>query len=107
MDWEAAGAEAVAMLAGYLRVDTSNPPGNESAGADYLAGVLSAAGIPSERVAFAPGRDSLVARLHGDGTEAPLCLLSHLDVAASEPTRWTHPPFSGAILEGQIWGRGA
>ncbi len=103
-----AGDEAIRLLSGYLQVDTSNPPGNETLGAKYLAGILEKEGIASEIVEFAPGRGSLMARLKGNGTEKPLCLLSHLDVVPAEAKNWQQPPFSGLIdKDGMIWGRGA
>ncbi len=103
-----AGAEAVQLLSGYLQVNTANPPGNETLGAQYLAGLLQKAGISSEITEFAPGRGSLIARLKGDGSEKPLCLLSHIDVVPAEAKNWAQPPFSGYIDDhGVIWGRGA
>lgn len=108
VDWTRASDEITEVLSGYLAVDTSNPPGNEALGAEYLAQILVAEGIPFSRHAFAPGRENLVARLEGSGEEPPLCLMSHIDVATAEPGRWTQPPFSGLVDdEGYIWGRGA
>jgi acetylornithine deacetylase/succinyl-diaminopimelate desuccinylase-like protein len=91
-------------------VDTSNPPGNELLGAKYLAALLSKEGIESEFIEHRPGRASLIARLRGNGTEAPLCLLSHIDVVPANASAWPEGkgPFSGTIDdEGMIWGRGA
>ncbi len=108
--WTAAGEEAAQVLSGYLQVDTRNPPGNETAGARYLAGLLQREGIASEILEHAAGRGSLLARLPGSGALPPLCLLSHIDVAAADPTRWPpgKGPLSGARDEqGMIWGRGA
>ena len=106
--WPEAGQEAARLLSGYLQVDTANPPGNETRGAQYLAGLLQKEGIPSEIVEFAPGRGSLMARLKGNGSEKPLCLLSHIDVVPAEAKNWQQPPFSGLIdANGDIWGRGA
>ena len=109
VDWDAAGAAAVRDLQGYLRVDTTNPPGNELAGVRYLAGLLSSEGIASEVTEIAPGRASLIARLKGAGEDKPLCLLSHVDVATSEAAKWPadRQPFSGAVVDGSVWGRGA
>jgi len=107
IDWEAAGAEAVGVLAGYLATDTTNPPGNERAGAEYLAGVLASAGIASEIVDHGGGRASLIARVEGEGTEPPLCLLSHMDVVPVERDMWTVEPLSGVIRDGYLYGRGA
>jgi acetylornithine deacetylase/succinyl-diaminopimelate desuccinylase-like protein len=106
IDWPAAGDEAARVLSGYLQVDTRNPPGNESAGAEYLARILDAEGIPYETFEIEPGRASLIARIEG-GDEPALCLLSHIDVATFEADRWTHGPLSGEIADGVIWGRGA
>lgn len=106
--WHKAGEEAVQVLSAYLQVDTSNPPGNETKGAQFLADLLQKEGIPSQITEFAPGRGSLIARLKGSGAQKPLCLLSHIDVVPAEAQRWQRPPFSGLVdSEGMIWGRGA
>ncbi len=109
IDWVAAQDEAVSLLSGYLQVDTSNPPGLEERGAIYLADKLTAEGIESEIRPFAPGRANLIARLRAQAPEeAPLCLMSHIDVATAEAEHWQQPPFSGLVDdEGYIWGRGA
>lgn len=110
IDWKTAGDEAVQVLAGYLRVDTVNPPGNEERGAEYLKAVLDKEGIPSELHEFAPGRSNLIARLKSPApVEKPLCLLSHTDVVPAEAALWPadKQPLSGAIVDGVIWGRGA
>ncbi len=116
VDWTKAGDEAVELLANYLKVDTFNPPGNETRGAEYLAARLKAEGIESRAVEFAPGRSNLIARLEGTVHEKPLCLLSHMDVVPAEAETWAHPPLSGDIApmpdggsNGQpyLWGRGA
>jgi len=110
VDWRGAGDEAARVLAGYLRVDTQNPPGNETRGARYLAAVLAREGIRSEIVEHRPGRGSLIARLKGSGQQKPICLLSHIDTATSEPAEWPpgRGPVSGTIDDsGTIWGRGA
>ena len=110
VDWSSAGQEAAEFLSAYLQVDTVNPPGNETRGAEFLAAVLAREGIESEIHEFAPGRGSLVARLPGEGTEPPICLMSHIDVVTSEAGYWPEDkgPLSGVIdEEGVIWGRGA
>ncbi len=108
IDWELAGDEAAEILSAYLAVDTVNPPGNEEAGATWLADLLDREGIATEIVSHAPGRSSLIARLEGTGEGGPpLCLLSHIDVVPAEAEHWAVPPFEGRIEEGVVWGRGA
>ncbi len=108
-----AGPEAVEVLQGYLRVDTSNPPGNETLAAQHLQALLAADGISARLVEVAPGRSALLARLDaqaGAPAQAPLCLMHHMDVATAEPAQWPADkgPFSGARdAAGFIWGRGA
>jgi len=114
VDWEAASAQAAEHLSAFLQVDTTNPPGGERAGAEWMAARLAAEGITAEIRDHGAGRASLIARLPATGG-APtgpaagngLCLVSHLDVVTAEPSRWTHPPLSGAQVDGQVWGRGA
>lgn len=110
VDWDSAGPEVVSVLAGYLQTDTRNPPGLETAGARYLAGVLEREGIPWEIVEHASGRGSLIARLSGSGKGEPLCLLSHIDVVPWDDAGWEGGPgpLSGEVDEdGFLWGRGA
>jgi len=98
----------VNFLRALIRFDTSNPPGNETPAAEYVAGVLAAAGIETHVAGDDPRRCSVVARLRGNGRERPLLLLSHLDVVPAQAKHWTHPPFAGVLdREGVIWGRGA
>lgn len=103
-------AQAVDHLRALLRLDTTNPPGNESIAAEYVASVLRAAGIAAEVIESVPGRGNVVARLPA-GTEIPepaLLLHGHLDVVpAREADGWTHAPFAGDLADGYIWGRGA
>ncbi|MBM3275537.1 MAG: M20/M25/M40 family metallo-hydrolase, partial [Candidatus Sericytochromatia bacterium] len=99
--------EAVAKLQALLRIDTSNPPGNEAPAAELVATWLRAAGIEAKLHETAPGRKAVVARLKGSGAREPLLLLNHLDVVPAEAEKWTHPPFSGTRAGNEIWGRGA
>ncbi len=103
--------ELVGWLQAYLRIDTMNPPGNETRGANFLAEILAKEGIASQIYEFAPGRGSLVARLPAAAspTERPLCLLSHIDTVTAEAEKWPADaqPLSGARKNGEIWGRGA
>lgn len=107
IDWEATSAEAIAHFKALLRIDTTNPPGNERPAADYLAKVLSEAGIEHQIYESKPTRASLVARLRGTGKKGPLLLNGHLDVVPADPDYWTHPPFDAVEADGCIWGRGA
>lgn len=93
-------------LAEYIRVDTTNPPGNETAGVEFLAAILEEAGIPYETAESAPGRGNLWARLEG-GDEPALVLLHHIDVVSADPRYWDVDPLAGAIRDGYVWGRGA
>ena len=110
-DWNAIGAEAARALSGYVQIDTTNPPGNELAGALYLKRFFDAEGIASQLYESAPGRATLVARLPATGGGAPaagpVLLLSHIDVVPADPSAWSFPPFSGAIENGAVYGRGA
>jgi acetylornithine deacetylase/succinyl-diaminopimelate desuccinylase-like protein len=106
VDWNAVRDEVTGYLQDLLRLDTTNPPGNEMLCADYIAGVVEREGIESTITESEPGRGNVTARQSGG--EAPaLMLLGHTDVVAVEPEKWTHPPFSGALINGEIWGRGA
>ncbi|MGC2182635.1 MAG: M20/M25/M40 family metallo-hydrolase [Terriglobales bacterium] len=102
-----AEAEAARFLAELVRIDTQDPPGNESKVAHYLEGVLKEAGIESEILEPVPGRASIVARLNGDGSKRPLLLMGHEDVVPVDRSRWTVEPFAGTERDGVIYGRGA
>jgi len=106
-DWGRAGEEAVDMLAAYLRVDTTNPPGNEMRATDFLARFLRKEGIEYRVFESKPGRANLYARLRGNGRKRPLILLNHTDVVAAEKGFWSVEPFSGQIRDGYLYGRGA
>lgn len=107
MDVHSTMPDAVAILREYLRIDTTNPPGNELAGARFLGNILDREGIPY--TIFETGRDraNLIARLRGDGTQRPLMLLNHLDVVGVERAQWSVDPFAGELKDGFVWGRGA
>ena len=106
-EWKALGDEATALLSQYLRINTTNPPGNEIAAARWLAEVLRRDGIEARIFEPAPGKANLYARLSGDGSARPLILLNHMDVVLASPEYWTVDPFSGVIKNGYVWGRGA
>jgi len=106
-EWNALGDEAGALLSRYLRINTTNPPGNEIVAARWLARLLRRDGIESQIFEPAPGKANLYARLRGDGSARPLILLNHMDVVLASPEYWQVEPFSGAVQGGYIWGRGA
>lgn len=105
IDLSALEEEAVCRLQEFVRVDTINPPGNESRGADFFAKIFEAEGLPYETVESAPGRGNIWARLDG-GTEPALLLLNHMDVVPADEEYWGLPPLSGEIRDGYIYGRG-
>jgi len=106
-DWAALGDEATALLSQYLRINTTNPPGNEIVAARWLAQVLRRDGIEARIFEPAPGKANLYARLAGDGSSRPIILLNHMDVVLASPDYWSVDPFSGLTKDGYIWGRGS
>ncbi len=101
------GDDALEMCQTLLRMDTTNPPGNERPAADYLDGKLREVGYQTTLLESAPGRANLVCRRTGEGLAGPLLLTAHLDVVEAYPDQWRQPPFSGVIVDGCLWGRGA
>lgn len=106
-DWEKIQEEAVQILCDYLKVDTTNPPGKELTGARFLAGVLEKEGLSAKVLESQPDRGNVVSTLKGKDGLLPLILLHHIDVVPAEAEKWKYPPYSGAIVDGEIWGRGA
>ena len=116
---------AVTWMQQYLRVDTTNPPGNEMRAAAFYKKILDQEGIENRTFEYAPGRADLWARLphtekkptsaaknaaemeHPDVHPRPIIFLNHMDVVTSDASHWKVPPFSGEIRDGYIWGRGA
>lgn len=107
VDWAAVHAEALGVLREYLRIDTTNPPGDEAKAARFLGGLIEAEGIPVEYVEIDPGREAVYARLAGDGSKRPFMLSNHLDVVPVEAAYWTKPPFEAVLENGRVYGRGA
>ncbi|MEA2239370.1 MAG: hypothetical protein QOC81_4094 [Thermoanaerobaculia bacterium] len=97
---------AIVLLQQYVRVDTSNPPGKEIAGARFLAAALEKNGIHAEIIEPAPGRASVYARLAGKQRGGGLLLLNHIDVVPAAGEGWTLPPFAAEIRANQLYGRG-
>ena len=110
VDWEALAKESQTILADYLRIDTSNPPGNELPAARFLKAILDKEGIEArilDSAAFDGKHANLYARLKGNGSKKAIALVNHMDVVPATASEWTVPPFSGEIRDGYIWGRGA
>jgi len=106
IDWDAVGAESIDHLVELIQIDTSNPPGNETAVTDYLEAVLSAEDIDSKTYALDKSRANLVARAVGNGSKRPLLIMGHTDVVGAQPDKWYADPFSGMRQDGFIYGRG-
>lgn len=96
----------VRLLQQYVAIDTSNPPGNETAGAQFLIRQIRAAGVPAELIESAPGRGSVYARIRGKHAGNALLLMSHIDVVPAPVPGWRFPPFSGVIKYNEMYGRG-
>jgi acetylornithine deacetylase/succinyl-diaminopimelate desuccinylase-like protein len=99
--------EVTNFLSDLIRINTTNPPGNEILATKYLAENLSEEGFKCELYESAPKRGSIITRLRGSGEKASLLLLSHLDVVAANAEEWSVDPFGGLIKDGFVWGRGA
>ena len=99
--------EVINLLSDLIRIDTTNPPGNETGAAKYLAETLEKEGFKCELFESAPRRGSIITRLKGTGEKPSLLLLSHLDVVAANPKEWSVDPFGGVVKDGFVWGRGA
>ena len=99
--------EVVDLLRRLIRLDTTNPPGNETAAAELLRGYLEAAGVECRLFARVPERANLVARIPGRGDGPSLAFLSHTDVVLATPSEWQRDPFGGDLVGDEVWGRGA
>jgi acetylornithine deacetylase/succinyl-diaminopimelate desuccinylase-like protein len=100
-------AEVTNLLSELIRINTTNPPGNETKAAKHLAQNLTAEGFNCELIESAPERGNIVTCLKGTGEKPRLLLLSHLDVVAANAAEWSADPFGGIVKDGFVWGRGA
>jgi hypothetical protein len=100
-------ARPAELLQRLIQFDTTNPPGNEADCISYLNELLTAAGFQTTLLAKTPSRPNLIARLPGRGAAPGLVLQGHVDVVTTANQSWAHPPFSGNLVDGYIWGRGA
>ena len=99
--------ETTGVLQRLIRCNTVNPPGNERAAQEYLASLLSGAGFEVELLGRTEARPNLVARLRGRADGPTLCLASHIDTVLADPGDWQRDPWSGDVVDGFVWGRGA
>ena len=107
LNWQSFEKRSLQTLVDLIKLDTSQPAGNEYLAADYIASRLDAAGIDYKTYEPVKGRTSIVARLKGNGSKAPILLLGHTDVVTVERENWTFEPFSGTVDNGKVFGRGA
>lgn len=105
-DWEAVEAETLEHFSALVRLDTTNPPGNEARAVEYLTKVLDKEGIPYTLLGPDPKRQNLIARLKGNGSRKPVLLMGHTDTVGIDPKKWKHGPFSAHREGGFIYGRG-
>jgi acetylornithine deacetylase/succinyl-diaminopimelate desuccinylase-like protein len=109
-DTTALALEAQSWLVDLIKINTTNPPGNEQAAAKYVAGVLAKEGIQAELLDLTPGRSAVVARLRSSAVADPsraLLLVAHMDVVGVDRSKWSVDPFAGIVKDGYIWGRGS
>lgn len=100
---------SVQWLQEYLRIDTTNPPGNELKGAQFFKQIFDREGIESQLFEYKPGRADVWARIPRSGGNAKraIILLNHMDVVTSDAAHWRVPPFAGQLVDGSLYGRGA
>jgi len=109
-DTSALAKEAQGWLTDLIKINTTNPPGNEQEAAKYIAGILEKEGITPELLQVAPGRSAVVARLRSSALADPsksLLLVAHMDVVGVDRPKWTVDPFAASIKDGYLYGRGA
>lgn len=106
VDWRKVNVESLGHFQSVVRIDSSNPPGNETKVVEYLKGVLEREGIPCKVVGIEPGRMNLIARLKGNGSKKPILVLGHTDTVGVQREKWPVDPFGAVTKDGYIWGRG-
>jgi len=107
INWALVEKKAGELLGEYIRINTTNPPGNETAGAIFLKHHLLRYGFESQILEAEPGRGNLISIWKGKGEKPPLLLLNHIDVVPVEEDKWKNFPFSGKEINEEIWGRGS
>ena len=106
VEWPKLAPEILEKYSSLVRIDTSNPPGNETKAADYLKSVLEREGFQTKSFALDPNRANLVTRLKGNGSKRPLLLMGHTDVVGVQRSKWTVDPFAAVRKDGYVYGRG-
>ena len=106
IDWKQQEPEILRLYRSLVQIDSSNPPGNETAVVEYLKKVLEAEGIPTQTFALEPSRANLVARLKGNGSKRPILIFAHTDVVGVQREKWPVDPFGAVLKDGYLWGRG-
>jgi acetylornithine deacetylase/succinyl-diaminopimelate desuccinylase-like protein len=105
-DWPKLDAELMQHFQALLRLDTTDPPGNETRVVEYIKKVLEDGGVPVTVVAQDPARANLIARLRGNGSKRPILLVGHTDTVQVDVSKWTYPPFSATRKDGYVYSRG-
>ena len=106
IDWRSLTAETQTILSNYLRINTTNPPGNEILAARFLKAILDREGIEArilDTTELGQNRANLYARLRGSGSKKAIALVHHMDVVPAVASYWTVDPFSGAVKDGYLW----
>ena len=106
VDWEKVADESFSHFSKLLRIDTRNPPGNETKAANYLQEVLEKEGLSPKQFALDPERANLVVRIKGNGSKRPLLVMGHTDVVGVQEEKWSVPPLDAVVKDGYIFGRG-
>ena len=108
INWDQVGREAAELLAKLIRINTSNPPGNEVAACEFLKPLYAELGLNPVVLGPEASRQSIIGRIKAEKAEGePLLLLSHLDVVPADAREWSCDPFAGEVRDGFVWGRGA
>jgi acetylornithine deacetylase/succinyl-diaminopimelate desuccinylase-like protein len=107
VDWPKVNDELLRRYQALIRIDTTDPPGNESRAVEYIRKVFDAEGIPVIVAAKDPARANLIARLKGNGSKRPILLMGHTDTVQVDASKWKFAPFSGTREDGYVYGRGA
>jgi len=105
VDWPSQKTETLQHYRDLVQIDTR--AGNETKAVEYLRRVLEGEGIPTQTFAQDPARANLVARIKGNGSKRPLLILAHTDVVGVQREKWPVDPFSAALKDGYVWGRGS